>query len=705
MVDYTIQNEVAVISLNHTELSTNVINEVTMKALAEKIQLAIADATVKGLIITSEKQDFLAGADLNMILALDSANQIVEMTNQLHTLFRTLETCGKPVVAAINGTALGGGFELCLACHHRIVLNDSQIQIGLPEVMLGLLPGGGGTQRLPRLIGIQAALQLMLEGKKVRPQEALSMGLVHQLAENKDELMKKAMEFIQQNKKASQPWDNKGFRIPGGDVMSKDGAMIFTAASAMIRKKTYGNYPAAGAILSCVYEGLQLPIEKALQVEARYFAKCVLTKESRAMIRTLFFSMNDANKGGARPKDFPKTKLNKVGILGAGMMGAGIAYVSANAGLDVVLKDISVEAAEKGKNYTRDILQKKVSKGYMSEVEMSTILNKIQTTADPNALKGCDLVVEAVFEDRNLKAKVTQESEAVLEADAVFASNTSTLPISGLAEASKNAANFIGLHFFSPVDKMPLVEIIMGKETSPYALAKSIDFLKKIKKTPIVVNDGRGFYTSRVFATYVKEGISLLEEGVAPALIENAGKMAGMPVAPLALADEVSIELLYHIFVQTEKDLGITLDEAAGRVGKLFVEKLGRLGKKNKKGFYEYPEGGKKYLWPGLTEHFTVIPDKIPLEDIKNRLLVVQSIEAAKCLQENIVTRPEDADLGSILGWGFAPYSGGALSFVDFLGIDAFVQIAQDLEKKYGKRFEVPAILLEMQKNGTKFYA
>ncbi len=704
MLDYRVEDEIAIISFNQSG-STNVINQETMKAFGEKL-LEIKDLNnIKGIIITSSKKDFMAGADLNMIIHLKNAQEVMDMTMQLHQLLRGLETCGKPVVAAINGTALGGGYEICLACHHRIAINNPKIEIGLPEVMLGLLPGGGGTQRLPRLIGMQGALQLILEGKRVRPQEAKALGLIHQLVESQEELIPAAKKWIIEVGNKQQPWDVKGFKVPGGAVMSKEGAMIFTAGAALLRKKTFGNYPATQAIMSCIYEGLQLPFDRALTVEARYFTKCVLSKESKHMIRTLWFTKNSADKGEARPKNVPEKEIRKVGVLGAGMMGAGIAYVSANAGIQVILKDVTKERAEIGKQYSVDILDKKLKKGFITKEKYQEILDRIVTTENPNDLAGCDLIVEAVFEDRALKARVTQESEAVNGDDCIFASNTSTLPITGLSEASKRPENFIGLHFFSPVDKMPLVEIIMGKNTSEKALAYSIDYIKKIKKTPIVVNDGRGFYTSRVFATYVKEGIALLAEGVPASTIENAGKSAGMPVAPLALADEVSIELLYHIVNQTEKDLGIKITDPAAELGRLFVEKLGRLGKKNKKGFYDYPEGGKKKLWEGLTDHYPTKSDAPDYETCKKRLLYVQSIEAVKCLEENILTRPEDGDIGSILGWGFAPFTGGALSYIEYVGLDEFIRNCQELEAKFGERFKVPQLLLKMQKEGKLFYS
>ncbi|MCZ2357405.1 MAG: enoyl-CoA hydratase/isomerase family protein [Bacteroidia bacterium] len=694
MLQYEVDNDgVAIIRLDQTNKATNVINEATMVALGETLERAITDNQVKGIIITSAKKDFLVGADLDMLLPLTQASEIMEMTGKLNGLFRRLETCGKPVVAAINGTALGGGLELCLACHHRIALDKPDIQLGLPEIMLGLLPGAGGTQRLPRLIGIQNALSLILEGKKLRPSQALAQGIIHKLAQTPEELLSSAKEYILQGGTSTQPWDQPKFKVPGGDILTPNGVMVMTAASALMRKKTYGNYPAAQHILSCVYEGLQLPIDRALVVESRYFTACCLSKESKHMIQTLFFALSNANKGAARPVNVPETNIQKVGVFGAGMMGAGIAYVSAIAGLQVVLKDVSKENAEKGKAYSARILGEKLQKKHISSAEHDSILNRIFATENSNDLAGCDLIIEAVFEDRGLKARVTQEAESVNKPTLVFASNTSTLPISGLAESSTRPENFIGLHFFSPVEKMPLVEIIMGEKTSDYALALSIDYIKKIKKTPIVVNDGRGFFTSRVFATYVKEGIEMLAEGIPPAVIENIGKACGMPVGPLALADEVSLDLLHHIVKQTEKDLGIKIEDAAAKVGELFVEVLKRPGKKSGKGFYEYPENGKKHLWKGLAEHYPQKSEYPDAEILKKRFLHVQALDAARCLAENVLTNTTDGDVGSIMGWGFAPFTGGVMSYINFVGAEKFIQECNQLALQYGKRFEVPEIV------------
>ncbi len=706
---------VAILSFDNQHSSVNIINGEFITELDRHISVALSDQSVKGIIVTSAKKDFLLGADLKMILGISDPEKIMEITNRLHQVFRKMETGGKPVVAAINGTVLGGGYELCLSCHYRIVINNSVIQIGLPEVTLGLLPGGGGTQRMPRLIGVQEALSLLLEGKKLRPEQALKTGLVNSLVETQEQLIPAATEWIlKQEGKVQQPWDKEGFKIPGGGVQSPAIAMLFPAAAGLVLKKTFGNYPAVPAILNCIYEGLQLPIDRALLVECRYFTSCVLSQVAKNMIRTLFINMNAANKGEARPEGVPATNLRKVGILGAGMMGAGIAYVSALNGLEIVLKDTTREAAESGKAYSVRLLSEKILKNQLTKEKYEEVLSRIFTTCDAADLKGCDLVIEAVFENRELKAQVTRETEAVLVADAVFASNTSTLPITGLAKASVRPENFIGLHFFSPVDKMQLVEIILGKKTSAYAIAMAIDYVKRIRKTPIVVNDGRGFYTSRVFSTYLYEGMECLAEGICPALIENAGKMAGMPVGPLALADEVSIELCYKINKQTEADTGKRRTDAAVGVIERMVDEFKRPGKKAGKGFYEYPATGKKFLWkdmerifPGANNEYSdnqLAINQTDVEELKKRLLYIQSLEAVKCLEENIITKPADADIGSVLGWGFAPFTGGAISFIEGVGLKEFVAESDRLAKKYGKRFRPTKGLKEMAEQGRRFY-
>ena len=704
MINCTTDNDgIAVLTMDNPDGPVNVINAAFILAYKEEIERVVADEKIKGVILTSAKKDFFVGGDLDMILKAEDAVQVVEGVNILDAAMRKLETSGKPVVAAINGTALGGGYELCLACHHRIMVGDDKATVGLPEVTLGLLPGSGGTQRLPRLIGIQPALQAIMEGKRYRPKDAKGQGMIDAVVDTQEELIPAAKKWILEEGNAVQPWDEKKFKIPGGGVQTKNSVMVFGAAAGLLLKKTYGNYPSAKAILNCVHEGLQLPIEKGLAVESSYFAQCVVSKEAKAMIRTLFYTLNAANKGVGRP-DVPKMDINKIGILGAGMMGAGIAYVSAKAGLDVVLKDVTLEGAEKGKEYSEKLLSKKLSRGWMSQEAYDAFLSKIKTTDKPSDISDCQVVIEAVFEDRGLKATVTKESETVMAKDAVYASNTSTLPITGLAEAAERPENFIGLHFFSPVDKMPLVEIIVGEKTSDHAIAACIDYTLKIGKTPIVVNDGRGFYTSRVFSTYIFEGLELLAEGVVPALIENAGRMAGMPVGPLAISDEVSIELMYKIHKQTKKDTGIGYEGKAMDIVNQFMEDFDRPGKKAGKGFYEYPKGQKKHLWPELVKHYPSKEEQPEVEEVQKRLLYIQAIEATKAYEENIVTTPESADIGSIMGIGFPPFTGGIFSFIDGMGIDRFVKECEALSKQYGKRFDPPSMLQTMAQEGKSFY-
>lgn len=704
ILEYRIEDGCAVITFNMQDYPTNVINQASMEAFNQALGRAYADEQVKGIILTAARKEFVVGADLNMLLSLEGAEAIFQLTQNLNALLRRYETGGKPVVAALNGSALGGGYEIALAAHYRIAVNDRKIQIGLPEVQLGVLPGGGGTQRLPRMVGLEKGLEYILQAKRFNPEKALSKGLIDELVDSPDALLAAAKRYIQEDGNAVQPWDEKKFKLPGGGIMTPNGAQTMSAAIALLRKKTYGNYPGAEYALSAVYEGLLLPFDRALVTEARYFTKAVQSPEARNMIRTLFFHLNEANKGEARPADLPHQQITKVGMLGAGMMGAGIAYVSSKAGMEVALKDVSRESARKGKAYAEKQVQKQVERGKMPPEAGEALLNRIHPTAAAEDLKGADLVIEAVFEDRKLKAEVTREAEAEMNPEGVFASNTSTLPITSLAEASARPAHFIGLHFFSPVEKMPLVEIIMGEKTSDTALAMAIDYVRAIKKTPIVVQDGRGFYTSRVFATYVKEGMELLQEGCPPAMIENAGKQAGMPVGPLALADEVSISLLYHIVKQTEADTGQTLNDAASQVGRLFVEHLERPGKKAGKGFYEYPEDAKKYLWPGLGEHFPVAREHSAFETMQKRLMHIQAVEAARCLEEGIVRSAKDANIGSILGWGFAPFTGGVLSYVDYVGVRQFVEECDSFSRAAGERYHVPELLRKMAAENATFF-
>ena len=713
-INYSIKNSVATISWNLTTSPMNVLNDESIPAFSEALEKAYADADVKGIIVTSDKPEFVAGADLKMLLRNQALpkSEMFKVSSELNRIFRKMETNGKPVVAAINGTALGGGLEICLAAHYRVALNNPKTKLGLPEVKVGLLPGAGGTQRLPRMIGMQAALPLILEGKELSPKEALGMGIVDAMAETPAEMMEKAEAWILANPAPVKAWDevNKktgkiqakdNYKIPNGAVLSPVGMQVFTIGTAMMMDKSKGNYPATQHIMSCVYEGLLVNIDKALQIEARHFVAVATSKEAGNLIKTMFLGMNEANKGASRPKGVPATDVKKLGILGAGMMGAGIAYVSAMAGIHCVLKDVSIESAEKGKDYARALFQKAIGRGKMDALKAEGILSLIQPTANATDLQGCDLIIEAVFENRELKATVTKEAEPMLAENGVFASNTSTLPITGLAAASANAANFVGIHFFSPVDKMMLVEMIVGKETSDYALAVAIDYTRKIRKTPIVVNDSRGFYTSRCFGTYTSEGIELLKDGVNPILIENAGKIAGMPVGPLAVSDEVALDLAYKVSGQAVKDGALPETDSTYQITKKFTE-MGRLGKKAKAGFYEYPEGSTKHLWAGLAEMFPVSTTQPSLDEVKTRLLYRQAIEAVRCFEEGVIRTKLDADLGSILAWGFPPYTGGALSFVDFVGIETFVNTLDRLADTYGERFRPTARLRETTAKQTQ---
>ena len=678
----------------------NVVGDDLMTGIAAAID-RLADPAAKGLILTSAKADFCAGGDLDRMSKWTKPEEPFEASMAMKAVLRRLELQGKPVVAAINGHALGGGLELALACHARISLADARLKIGQPEVKLGLLPGGGGTVRLPRLVGIQQALQICAEGADLSPQKALAMGLLTELANDREELTAKAGAWIIANPKASQPWDAPKFKFPGGDSRSPAVAQLFSIAPSIAATKSYGNYPAVQHIMSSIFEGGLLDFDSACVVESRYFAACAMSQESRNMIGTLWFQLNAIKKGASRPAGVPVSKVTKLGILGAGMMGAGIAHVAAKAGIEVILLDTTAAAAEHGKAYSQGLLDKAVKRGRSTAQARDALLARINTGTDPGLLAGCELVIEAVFEDRGVKAEVTRLAEAQVDAGAVFASNTSTLPISGLARASVRPAQFVGLHFFSPVDKMPLVEIIVGEQTSTETLARGFDFVLQIGKTPIVVNDSRGFYTSRVFGTYVMEGIAMLKEGVHPRSIEAAGLQAGMPMPPLALQDEVSLSLGLHVAEQTKKDLAAELDKG----GKAWVEhpgmsvirqlcEIGRVGKKAGRGFYDWGDDGKQ-LWPELTRLYPVAAQQPPQSELIDRLMFAQANEAARCLEEGVLRSEADGNIGSIFGWGFAPFHGGALQFISAMGAPAFVARARELAARFGPRFEPAAAVVQ----------
>lgn len=685
----------------------NVLDEHFSDDLEKIAQSFIEDKDSKGLIITSDKDSFIVGADIDQFANIQSPKQAFDFVEHFKKVLRSLETCGKPVVAALTGTALGGGLEVALGCHYRIAVDQPNAKYGLPEVKLGLLPGGGGTQRLMRLVGMQKALEVMTQGTKLTTQAAHQLGIIDAVVTDKTSLIEQAKQWIHEHPTAQQPWDAKGFKIPQGNALTPQNAQMLSIAPAMANQKSHGNYPAITHILSCVFEGSLVDIDTALALESRYFAACAMSQVSKNMIGTLWHQLNSINKGQSRPKSIPPYQTKKVGVLGAGMMGAGIAYVSAKAGIDVVLLDTTMENADKGKTYSENLLDKAIAKGRSNDSKKQSLLDKIQTTTDYADLADCDLVIEAVFEDRDIKAKCTQQTEAVTASDAIFASNTSTLPITGLAKASGRPKQFIGLHFFSPVDKMPLVEIIMGEQTDETTLAKAFDYVLQIGKTPIVVNDSRGFYTSRVFATYITEGSAMLSEGIHPRLIEVAGIKSGMPVGPLALQDEVSLGLMLHINEQTKKDLQKEGKEMphhpADSVVELMGNTHGRLGKKVGKGFYDYPEGGEKQLWPGLLNLFPVADTQPTQQELIDRFMFIQANETARCYEENVINSIADANIGSIFGWGFAPHHGGTLQFINAYGVDNFVARSQQLAERYGERFAPAQVLVTMAKAHKEF--
>lgn len=693
-----------------------------LQAIAER---AKTDAEVKGVVITSGKTTgFCAGADLEEMLggaweAKSDPNDPEGALKagfaaafEMNRVYRQLETCGKPVAVALNGLALGGGLELALACHYRVLNDGPKTQVGLPEIKIGLFPGGGGSQRLTRVIGAQAALMAMSEGKSFKPKDALSAGIVHEVVPVGQEV-EAAKNWIKTKGDPVALWDKKDYKLPGGGPYHPAGAQIFIMANALLRKQSYGNYPAVVNLMRAVYEGLQLPFDSAIKVESRYFVNTLQTPQAKAMIRTFFFSMQQLGKGSGRPAGVEKTDPKQVAVLGAGMMGAGIAYVSAQAGIRVILIDRDQAAADKGKAHCEGLVKKAVSRGKMTQEKAQALLDLIVATPDYTQIAGSDLVVEAVFENTELKEKVTKDAEAKLYTGdkaetAIFGTNTSTIPISLLAKASVDASKFIGIHFFSPVDKMMLVEIIRGKETSDETLAKAIDYVLKIRKTPIVVNDARFFYANRCFIPFTAEGLHLWAEGYAPALIDNVGRATGMPRGPLEMMDDVALDLLVKITSETAKAMGDAYVPIPGEKEVAQMVADGRLGRKNGKGFYDYPEaGGNKSLWPGLSDKFApTITDSTPelAEDIRKRLLYIQAVTAARCFEEGVISDPREADVGSILGWGFAPWSGGIVSLIDAIGTAKFVEELDELTVKYGDRFTPPQLLRDMAAKGETFY-
>ncbi|MBB4365271.1 3-hydroxyacyl-CoA dehydrogenase/enoyl-CoA hydratase/3-hydroxybutyryl-CoA epimerase [Bradyrhizobium sp. CIR18] len=723
--NFTIETDadgIALITWDIPDRSTNLLDETTINELEEITKQTSADDKIKGVVITSGKESVSVDVDLEMIEEIrhayaqsfaksgeTAAHQLLfDQSCRLSLILRTIETSGKPWAAAINGPALGSGFELTLCCHYRVAADNPKIMLGLPQIKVGLLPGAGGTQRVPRMVALQDAMQILLKGEPIDLTRAHALRLIDAIVPPAD-LIKAARTWIKRGGRAVAPWDEKRFKLPSGPVFSKAGMMMFPVGNAMYRRETYDNYPAARAVMSCVYEGLQLPMDAALRVESRYFAHILRSKEAQAMIRSLIVSKQELNKGTRRPQNVPPTKVKKLAVIGAGFVGASVGYVSARAGIEVVLITRHQESADKAKAHANAMFDNLIKKGSAKESDRHETLARMIATVDYAAIKDCDLIIESVFEDRKVKSDVNAKAQPFLKETAIFASNTSTLPITSLSEEFKDQTRFIGIHFFSPVEKMMLVEVIVGKNTGDAALATALDYVRQIGKTPIVVNDSRGFFANRCVARYISEGSQMFLEGVPPAMIENCAKMAGMPVGPLSLSDETALDLRLSIMKATEADLGSNaIDQEEKKLMVELVEKRQRFGRKNSKGFYDYPDKGKgrKRLWPGLADlqPTQLDPDTLDVGELKQRFLVVQAVEAARAVEERVITDPREADLGSIFGFGFAPFTGGLLSYIDFMDTMRFLELCHKLEAKFGPRFAPPKLLEEMAENGEIFY-
>lgn len=695
-IRYELADGIATLTFDEPGSPVNTMCLQWQEDLTEAVRQVVAGKdAIRGIVLASAKSTFFAGADLKGTMRLQPADapQVFREIELVKKNFRTLETLGKPVVACLNGAALGGGWEVALVAHHRIAVDNPKIQFGLPEITLGLIPGASGITKMVRLLGLMGAQPYILESKLFAPREALELGLVHELVPDAGALRGAALAWIAANPQAQQPWDGKDYRMPGGTPSNPKVAGMLSVAPAVLKQKTRGLYPAPEAALAAMVEGAQVDFDTALRIESRYLAKLIVSPVAKNMINTFFFNMNAIKGGQSRPKWEGRFRPTKVGILGAGMMGAGIAYAQASRGIATVLKDVSLAKAEAGKAYSAKLTQPRVEKGRMSPHEQQALLARIVPTESAKDLQGCELVIEAVFENRELKAKVTQEAEPMLAADAVFASNTSTLPITGLAKASARPAKFVGIHFFSPVDKMKLVEIIRGQATDEETVARAYDYVQAIGKIPIVVNDSRGFFTSRVFGTFVMEGAAMLGEGIPAAVVEQAGLQAGMPVGPLAVLDETALSLSVHVLDQTRADYRAAGDTYIATPGELLVERMvkefDRNGRAAGGGFYEYPEGGRKFLWPQLATLFGKADATWDLQELKDRLLYRQSIETARCLAEGVLTSVHDANIGSIFGIGFPGWTGGAMQFIYGTGIPAFLHRAEVLASKYGPGFVV----------------
>ncbi|MFE9407888.1 3-hydroxyacyl-CoA dehydrogenase NAD-binding domain-containing protein [Streptomyces sp. NPDC006704] len=709
------ESGIVTLVLDDPNQSANTMNQAFKDSIAAVAERAEAEKdSIRGIIYTSAKKTFFAGGDLKDMIQVgpELAQQAFDTGTAIKNSLRRIETLGKPVVAAINGAALGGGYEIALACHHRIALDAPGSKIGLPEVTLGLLPAGGGVTRTVRLMGIaDALLKVLLQGTQYSPRRALENALVHEIAATPDEMMAKARAFIDAHPESHQPWDVKGYKIPGGTPSDPRFAANLPAFPANLKKQLQGApYPAPRNILAAAVEGSQVDFESALTIEARYFTELVTGQTSKNMIQAFFFDLQAVNSGVSRPQGIEPRPVRRVAVLGAGMMGAGIAYACARAGIEVVLKDVSLEAAEKGKAYSEKLLVKALSRGRTTEAQRDALLALITPTADPRALAGCDAVIEAVFEDTALKHKVFQEIQDIVEPDALLCSNTSTLPITGLAEGVTRQSDFIGLHFFSPVDKMPLVEIIKGERTGEEALARAFDLVRQIKKTPIVVNDSRGFFTSRVIGQFINEGVAMVGEGIEPASIEQAAGQAGYPAKVLSLMDELTLTLPRKIRNETKRAVeeagGVWPGHPSDAVIDRMVDEFGRTGRSGGAGFYEYGEDGKRgRLWPGLREHFTKAGHAIPFEDMKERMLFSESLDTVRLFEEGVLTSVADANIGSIMGIGFPAWTGGVLQYINGYegGLPGFVARARELAERYGERFQPPALLVRKAEQGETF--
>ncbi|MBK6650761.1 MAG: enoyl-CoA hydratase/isomerase family protein [Betaproteobacteria bacterium] len=710
-IQYSLADGIATITFDEPNSPVNTMCLDWQKDLGIVTAQVLTDkAAIRGIVLASNKSTFFAGADLKGLMrskATDGPKVFAEI-EAMKKNFRTLETLGVPVVSCINGAALGGGWEVALVGHYRIAVNDKKIQLGLPEITLGLIPGASGITKMTRLLGLMGAQPYILEAKLFNPTHAMELGLVHELVADASQLRERALAFIAANPTSQHPWDDKAYKIPGGTPSNPKIAAGLVVAPAMMKKTSRGLYPAPEAALCAMVEGAQVDFDTALRIESRYLARLAVDPVAKNMVNTFFFNMNAIKSGQSRPKDVPRFKPTKVGVLGAGMMGAGIAYAQASKGIATVLKDVSQEKADLGKAYSTKITQPRVDKGRMSPHDQVALLSRITATDKAVDLQGCELIIEAVFEQRDLKAKVTQEAEPMLATGGFFASNTSTLPISGLAKASANASKFIGIHFFSPVDKMKLVEIIRGAQTDDETVARAYDYVQALGKIPIVVNDSRGFYTSRTFGTFVLEGISMLEEGIPAAVVENAGVQCGMPVGPLTVLDQTSLSLSVHVMDQTQADYaaeGKTWEPAPGQMlVQRMVKELKRPGRAAGAGFYDYADGKKVQLWPGLKAEFEKPGMAWDMATLKDRILYRQSVETARCLAEGVLSSVHDGNIGSIFGIGFPAWTGGALQFIYSMGVDAFAKRCAELEQNYGPRFALTDKVIACLKKHQPIY-